>query len=612
MNLHPGDKTAFVVGNGALRHWKGASVNATATFQCGRLKRRSLRPARSGGATHLSSQESGATNTVREQGQLTSAPGKTQSLSAFDRRSWELAHGDMNEEDSYVLDLPDLPHDLVGTLYRNGPSKFTIGSRRMLHPWEGDGAVAAFTLRGDGTVWFRNRFVRTEGYLKERRAGYQLYRGTFATPLPGGIVTNAFRLEQKNLANTNVIYHANQLLALYEGGLPYELRPDTLETKGVFRLGGTLTGPMPMFTAHPHVDPLRRGRLVGFSSRMHLNGLRLRFLEFASENWKLCSERTVDIDGFGFFHDFMITQRYYILLQAPLRFHPLPFVLGLKCPGECITWEGDRMPTRLLLIPRDDPGAPVREVLSETCTAFHFVNAYDDDDDDDDAVVLDACRMDRLFLGETRRHRNGLSRTQRVVEAVDFGTQVPKCSLWRCRIPTRSGSGTQRATWREVNTTHVDFPVVNPSRLTQPYRYVYMGASALGTEPGPLKNIIKVDADTGQTLATWQPPSVYEFAGEPVFAPRLIEPDKESAEDDGYILSVVSDGLHRSTYLVILDASDLKLVCKVPLRTFLPMGLHGTWTAQVFQPQPKRRTVQDLFESKNWNEVDSSLPLFRF
>jgi len=42
---------------------------------------------------------------------------------------------------------------------------------------------------------------------------------------------------------------------------------------------------------------------------------------------------------------------------------------------------------------------------------------------------------------------------------------------------------------------------VNPSRLTQPYRYVYMGASALGTEPGPLKNIIKVDADTGQTLA---------------------------------------------------------------------------------------------------------------
>jgi all-trans-8'-apo-beta-carotenal 15,15'-oxygenase len=515
----------------------------------------------------------------------------------------------MLQEDSYVLtpaQVPGLPRDLVGTLYRNGPAKFKIGSRQMLHPWEGDGAVAALTFLGDGTVWFRNRFVRTEGYQRERRAGYQLYRGTFATPLPGGVLTNAFRLEQKNLANTNVIYHGDQLLALYEGGLPHELLADTLETKGPVRLGGALRERMATFTAHPHVDPLRQNRVVGFCSGFRSRGMYVRFLEFAADGWTRCAERKIDVDGFGFFHDFMLTQRYYILLQAPLRFHPLPFVLGLKCAGECISWEGDRLPTRILLVPRDDPSAPVQEILSETCTAFHFVNAYDDGD----AVVLDACRMDRLFLGD--RLQDAASKTKTIIESVDFATQVPKCSLWRCRVPVTNNRRNQTASWQELNTTHVDFPMVNPSRLTQTYRYAYMAASALDRNPGPLKNIIKVDAESGATLAVWKPDSIYEFAGEPVFAPRAGEQHDAVAEDDGYILSMVCDGFQQRTYLAILQATDLSLVCKVPLRTFVPMGLHGTWTSKVFKPKMKRRNAQDVFESKNWNEMNSSFPMFRF
>ncbi|KAF6003322.1 hypothetical protein F1559_003337 [Cyanidiococcus yangmingshanensis] len=520
----------------------------------------------------------------------------------FDRESWVLAHEDMFEEDAYVLtpaEVPDLPHDLVGTLYRNGPAKFTIGSRRMLHPWEGDGAVAALTFPGDGTCWFRNRFVRTEGYRREQRAGRQLYRGTFATSLPGGILTNALRLEQKNLANTHVIYHANRLLALYEGGLPHELEADTLETKGPVRLGGVLRERMEAFTAHPKIDPLRQNRLVGFSTQ-------IRFLEFSAKDWRVCAERTVDIEGFGFFHDFMLTQRYYILLQAPLRFHPLPFILGFKCAGECISWEGDRLPTRVLLIPRDDPSAPVREILSEACSAFHFVNAYEDGD----IVVLDACRLDQLFLGE--RHRDVTSRPRTIIESVDFATQVPKSSLWRCRLPTAGKARDLRASWEQLNSSYVEFPMVNPSRLTQSYRYAYVVASAMDTDPGPLKNIIKVDMKTGATLATWKPDSIYEFAGEPVFVPRTQQEHPPVAEDDGYILSMVCDGRHRRTYLAVLQAEDLSLICKVPLRTFIPMGLHGSWTPTVFAPTEKRRNIQDIFESKSWNEVDSSFRMFSF
>ena len=56
----------------------------------------------------------------------------------------------------------------------------------------------------------------------------------------------------KNAANTNIIGYANRLLALWEAGLPHELKRGTLETVGPYNFGGKLNGPM---TAHPKFDP---------------------------------------------------------------------------------------------------------------------------------------------------------------------------------------------------------------------------------------------------------------------------------------------------------------------------------------------------------------------
>ena len=41
---------------------------------------------------------------------------------------------------------------------------------------------------------------------------------------PGGVRANALDLRTKNLANTNVVYWNNTLLALYEACLPYQVR----------------------------------------------------------------------------------------------------------------------------------------------------------------------------------------------------------------------------------------------------------------------------------------------------------------------------------------------------------------------------------------------------
>ena len=51
-----------------------------------------------------------------------------------------------------------------------------------------------------------------------------------------------------------------RLLALWEGGPPYELEPSTLDTIGVYDFNGKLQGAM---TAHPKVDP-ETGELLFF------------------------------------------------------------------------------------------------------------------------------------------------------------------------------------------------------------------------------------------------------------------------------------------------------------------------------------------------------------
>ncbi|GIS13498.1 MAG: hypothetical protein CM15mP116_00810 [Synechococcus sp.] len=63
----------------------------------------------------------------------------------------------------------------------------------------------------NGSVCLSNRFVRTEGWLAEEKAGKVLYRGVFGSQKPGGRLANAFDLRLKNIANTNVVRLGDQL-----------------------------------------------------------------------------------------------------------------------------------------------------------------------------------------------------------------------------------------------------------------------------------------------------------------------------------------------------------------------------------------------------------------
>ena len=86
-------------------------------------------------------------------------------------REWDADHLEVEGE---------LPADLSGVYLRNteNPVHPSIG---QYHPFDGDGMLHQIAFQG-GTASYRNRFVRTDGFLAEQEAAESLWAGMLAAP----------------------------------------------------------------------------------------------------------------------------------------------------------------------------------------------------------------------------------------------------------------------------------------------------------------------------------------------------------------------------------------------------------------------------------------------
>src|SRR5580704_19519365 len=115
----------------------------------------------------------------------------------------------------YLKVVGELPRELNGTLYRNGPNPQF--DRPDAHWFVGDGMLHAFAL-DQGKASYRNRWVRTPKFLAEHDAGRAIFNGLGfggqkLPDAPPSTVVDA------GVANTNVIWHGGRLLALEEAHL---------------------------------------------------------------------------------------------------------------------------------------------------------------------------------------------------------------------------------------------------------------------------------------------------------------------------------------------------------------------------------------------------------
>lgn len=115
-----------------------------------------------------------------------------------------------------------------------------------------------------------------------------------------------------------------------------------------------------------------------------------------------------------------------------------------------------------------------------------------------------------------------------------------------------------------------ELPTINPQYATKRHRYVY-GIADRGLSSF-VDSLCKLDTKTGEAIY-WGVPK--HSPGEAIFVPRPSTPGVESAEDDGVLLSVVLDGPRGTSYLVCLDAKDLKEIARAEVESAVTIGFHG-------------------------------------
>jgi all-trans-8'-apo-beta-carotenal 15,15'-oxygenase len=466
-------------------------------------------------------------------------------------KDWARGYESQGNEYSYWIDETEgtIPLELQGTLFRNGVGRLDVNGQKIGHPFDGDGMVCAITFK-QGRAHFKNRYVHTEGYLKEQAAGKILYRG-FGTQKPGGWLANIFDTNFKNAANTNVIYWGGKLWAMWEGGHPHQLVPETLETIGEDNLDGLLEPNQP-FSAHPKSidDVFINFGVKGIASQI------LTIFELDDLGRKL-KDYSHPLTGFAFLHDMLVTDNYCIFMQHPFEVKGLPFLLGFKTIEQCFDFNPSQ-PTKILVISRH--GNHNLEVLeTDSFFGFHHGNAWEKDG--------------KIYLESICSHAFPQKQQAELdFENIDFDT-FPKGELWEFELDLAQGTVSRR----KVQERGCEFPVVHPRWVGKENRYLYMGVCDNPVGNGPLQAILKLDKNTGQEQL-WSP-APRGFAGEPIFVPS----PNGIAEDDGWVISLVYDAATHRSYVVILDAQNLdQVIAKLYLRHHVPHGFHGNWTSQVF------------------------------
>ena len=448
----------------------------------------------------------------------------------------------------YAVERVDgtLPRELRGTLYRNGPSRNEIGGDPFAHLFDGDGMLSQFVFT-DGALRYRNRFVRTTHYLGEQGAKQRRFR-SFGAQRAGGPLANAFRLPTaSNPANTSVVMHAGNLLALWEGGHPWRLDPDSLQTIGEEDFGGALKRAH-AFSAHPKLDPLS-GELFNFGLQY---GPRTKIRTYRiGRDGRLHYLQPVTLPYPVLNHDFALSTRHMIFVIDPLVLRMGRFLTGFSSFDRAFHWDPSRG-TRIVLVPRDR-GKP-RIAECEPFFHFHIANAFEDGTD----TVIDLCRYEDYAVGDLLRNFKN---------APELSAHS---SLWRLRI-TPSG----RVEQTELCPHQAEFPQLDTTLAGSRNRYTYLAARPTGA--GYPTAVVKVDNDAGRD---WSFDLGAGFGmGEPIFVPRPARRD----EDDGWLLTLVYNGAEHRSHLYVLDARDLEgePIAVAHLPHHVPYGFHGTFTSRI-------------------------------
>jgi carotenoid cleavage dioxygenase len=435
--------------------------------------------------------------------------------------------------------LGEIPPDLEGVYIRNGPNP-RFAPKGRYHWFDGDGMLHAVRFK-NGRASYRNRWVRSKALAREEEAGHLLWTGVIE-PLGG----NPADMPLKDSANTDVVFFRDRVLALwYLAGEPYSVHPLSLETEAAETFNGSLGCTV---SAHAKVDE-SSGELFFFDY-----GPRRPYMRYGvvGPSGDITRMEDIELPGPRLPHDMAITDRHSILMDLPLVNDPKAFREG----RHKIVFDRDT-PARFGVIPRHGRGDEIRWFEANPCYIYHSVNAWEEGDE----VVLDVCRVTKP--APPPEAAGALAKMLAYLRL--------DAHLYRYRFDMKTGATRESY----LDDDNVEFPTMNAARVGRATRCAY--TMHISPEPSLLfDGIVKYDTTTGSTDTHRFGPG--RWGSEAPFAAR----PGAAAEDDGYLVSFVTDETSGRSEVEILDASDLAggPVGRVLLPRRVPLGFHALWVRE--------------------------------
>lgn len=439
----------------------------------------------------------------------------------------------------------ELPRDLQGIYIRNteNPLHDAIG---RYHPFDGDGML--HTLYLDGTrAEYRNRFIRTDGFNAERQAGRPLWAGLRESPAKSEREGWGARTRLKDSSSTDVVVHRGRALtSFYQCGDIYELDPRTLDHHGK---ADWLSGITPNWgvSAHTKVDEAT-DELLFFNYSKHAPYMHYGVI---GPTGNLDHYIPVELPGPRLPHDMAFTDNFAVLNDLPLFWDPQ----ALKSNAHAVRFYPE-LPSRFGILPRRGAADYIRWFEASPTYVLHWINAYESGDE----VVLDGFAQNPR-LG----HKTDMPDVMKPFQVLDINGVGAHAYRWRFNL--RTGAVREGPIEDQIS----EFGMINPQYAGKPYRYTW----AMLAKPGwfLFNGFIRLDVETGVRQVYQFPEGVY--ASESPMAPR----QGSAAEDDGYLVTFVTDMNNDLSSAMIFDASDIATgpiaTMKLPQR--ICVGTHAYW-----------------------------------
>lgn len=459
--------------------------------------------------------------------------------------------------------------DVIGEVPKDLNGAFVRVATEWLYPanfphdaiFNADGLVSRFRFK-DGRVDFNERWVRTPRWQKDEAAGRQLY-GLYRNPFTDDPSIRRETIEKpylRTLANTNVVAHAGRLFAMKEDGPPYELDPNTLETRGPMDFQGRYHSQT--FSAHPKFDPVT-GEMICYGYEATGLASNAIFFYTVDRNGRVTHEVRIKAPYVSMIHDIAITQKHIVIpvfgFETSLE--------RLKAGKIHWTWNA-RLPTWFGILPRDGEAKDVRWFKGPLREVVHTFNAHTEGN----KVILESP------VGEVNPFP---------FFPAEPGNEDPPEARhgWHIRrhtfdLDSRGDSYTEDILY---DRTIGAFGRIDDRYISLPNRHVYAQYADPGrpfdeVRAGNLRG--RINNCYGRFDMRGDAMNSY-FAGptcslnEPVFVPR----NARATEGDGYVIGVANNLAEMRSELIIADAMHLEDgdVARVILPFRLGMQVHGNW-----------------------------------